>query len=32
MESAPQLGDYLAGCRRPDGSYLFDHEVALLWW
>jgi SAM-dependent methyltransferase len=31
MESAPQLGDYLAGCRRPDGSYLFDHEVALLW-
>ncbi len=31
MESAPVLGDYLAGCRRPDGSYVFDHEVGLLW-
>lgn len=31
MEAAPVLGDYLAACRRPDGSYVFEHEVALLW-
>jgi ubiquinone/menaquinone biosynthesis C-methylase UbiE len=31
MESAPVLGDYLAGCRAPDGFYSFDHEVSLLW-
>lgn len=31
MESAPVLGDFLAGCRGPDGSYSFQHEVALLW-
>ncbi len=31
MEQAPVLGEYLAGCRQPDGSYRFDHEVALLW-
>lgn len=31
MEAAPVLGDYLAGCRSADGSYAFDHEVALLW-
>jgi SAM-dependent methyltransferase len=31
MEAAPVLGDYLASCRRPDGSYVFRHEVALLW-
>lgn len=31
MERAPVLGDYLAGCRRPDGSWVFDHEVGLLW-
>ena len=31
MEQAPVLGDYLAGCRQPDGSYEFQHEVALLW-
>ena len=31
MEAAPVLGDYLASCRRPDGSYVFSHEVALLW-
>lgn len=31
MEAAPVLGDYLAGCRGPDGAYTFAHEVALLW-
>lgn len=31
MESAPVLGDYLAGCRTADGSYSFQHEVTLLW-
>lgn len=31
MESAPVLGDYLASCRAPSGSYQFEHEVALLW-
>jgi SAM-dependent methyltransferase len=31
MEAAPVLGDYLASCRRPDGSYVFLHEVAMLW-
>ena len=31
MEAAPVLGDYLASCRRPDGSYVFEHEAALLW-
>ena len=31
MEAAPVLGDYLASCRRPDGSYVFGHEVAMLW-
>jgi SAM-dependent methyltransferase len=31
MEAAPVLGDYLAGCRRPDGSWVFEHEVGLLW-
>lgn len=31
MEAAPVLGDYLAGCRAADGSYSFEHEVALLW-
>jgi SAM-dependent methyltransferase len=31
MEAAPVLGDYLASCRRPDGSYVFSHEAALLW-
>lgn len=31
MEAAPVLGEYLASCRRPDGSYVFSHEVALLW-
>jgi hypothetical protein len=31
MEAAPVLGDYLADCRRPDGSYDFSHEVSLLW-
>lgn len=31
MESAPVLGDYLASCRRSDGSYEFSHEAALLW-
>jgi len=31
MESAPVLGELLAGCRGPDGSYSFQHEVALLW-
>jgi SAM-dependent methyltransferase len=31
MEAAPVLGDYLASCRRSDGSYVFRHEVALLW-
>ncbi|MGH9058240.1 MAG: class I SAM-dependent methyltransferase [Acidimicrobiales bacterium] len=32
MERARILGPYLAGCRRPGGSWVFDHEVALLWW
>ena len=31
MEAAPVLGEYLASCRRPDGSYVFSNEVALLW-
>ena len=31
MEAAPVLGEYLASCRRPDGSYVFSTEVALLW-
>ena len=31
MEAAPVLGEYLAGCRDGDGSYSFQHEVALLW-
>jgi hypothetical protein len=31
MEAAPVLGEYLASCRRRDGSYVFSHEVALLW-
>ena len=31
MEAAPVLGDYLASCRRPDGSYVFAHEAAMLW-
>lgn len=31
METAPVLGDYLAGCRDRAGSYSFDHEVSLLW-
>jgi len=31
MEAAEVLGDYLAGCRGPDGAYSFQHEVALLW-
>lgn len=31
MEAAPVLGEYLASCRRPDGSYVFNHEAALLW-
>ena len=31
MEAAPVLGEYLATCRQPDGSYVFSHEVALLW-
>jgi SAM-dependent methyltransferase len=31
MESAPVLGDYLAGCRDDAGAYSFDHEVLLLW-
>ena len=31
MEAAPVLGEYLASCRRPDGSYVFNNEVALLW-
>ena len=31
MEAAPVLGEYLASCRRPDGSYVFSHQVALLW-
>ena len=30
MESAPILGDYLAGCRDGD-RWTFEHEVALLW-
>ncbi len=31
MEASPVLGAYLASCRRPDGSYVFSHEAALLW-
>jgi len=31
MEAAPVLGAYLASCRQPDGSYVFEHEAALLW-
>ena len=31
MEAAPVLGEYLASCRRADGSYVFEHEAALLW-
>ncbi|MGH3808797.1 MAG: class I SAM-dependent methyltransferase [Pseudonocardiaceae bacterium] len=32
MESAGPLAEYLAGCRAPDGSYLFEHEVHLMTW
>lgn len=31
MEAAPVLGEYLASCRSPDGSYAFSHEALLLW-
>ncbi|MBJ7339691.1 class I SAM-dependent methyltransferase [Mycolicibacterium sp.] len=32
MESGGALGDYLADCRRPDGSYEFQHEAHLITW
>ena len=31
MEAAPVLGDYLASCRGPNGTWTFEHEAALLW-
>ncbi len=32
MESEGPLAEYLAGCRAPDGSYLFEHEAHLMTW
>jgi SAM-dependent methyltransferase len=32
MESGGALGDYLAACRQPDGSYEFQHEAHLITW
>ncbi|TPG31942.1 class I SAM-dependent methyltransferase [Mycobacterium hodleri] len=32
MESGGALGDYLAGCRLPDGTYEFRHEAHLITW
>ncbi|MGH3719985.1 MAG: class I SAM-dependent methyltransferase [Pseudonocardiaceae bacterium] len=32
MESDEPLAGYLAGCRAPDGSYTFEHEVHLMTW
>ena len=31
METAPVLGDYLAGCRDGSGGYSFAHEIMLIW-
>jgi hypothetical protein len=30
MESDGPRADYLADCRAPDGSYLFEHEAPLM--
>ncbi|MGH3772567.1 MAG: class I SAM-dependent methyltransferase [Pseudonocardiaceae bacterium] len=32
MESDGPLAGYLAGCRAPEGSYTFEHEVHLMTW
>lgn len=32
MEAQGPLAEYLAGCRAPDGSYLFEHEAHLMTW
>jgi SAM-dependent methyltransferase len=32
MEASDELGQYLAGCRRPDGAYEFEHEAHLMTW
>ncbi len=32
MESDGPVGDYLARCRTPDGSYHFEHEAHLMTW
>lgn len=32
MEQVEPLASYLRGCRGPDGSYTFDHEVHLITW
>lgn len=32
MESSGALGEYLAGCRRPDGTYEFQHEAHVITW
>ncbi|MGH3696376.1 MAG: class I SAM-dependent methyltransferase [Pseudonocardiaceae bacterium] len=32
MESNGPLADYLADCRAPDNSYLFEHEAHLMTW
>ena len=32
MEASDALGDYLAGCRGPDGAYEFQHEAHLITW
>ncbi len=32
MESRGPLGEYLTGCRAPDGNYTFEHEVHLMTW
>lgn len=32
MEGSAALGEYLAGCRGPDGAYEFQHEAHLITW
>ncbi|MDZ4266997.1 MAG: class I SAM-dependent methyltransferase [Mycobacterium sp.] len=32
MEASEVLGEYLAGCRGPDGGYEFQHEAHLITW
>ncbi|MGH3972073.1 MAG: hypothetical protein ACRDS9_01915 [Pseudonocardiaceae bacterium] len=32
MEAEGPLAEYLADCRAPEGSYLFEHEAHLMVW